>query len=457
MRALKSLPHISADMGSSDALQARSTPKTDKEGRSMNRSILVSVTLIAIAVIFGAGALSPRLAEAQPYSILISDEFHDEFDGPPLPPEWVVVDTGRGSYSLTDRPGYLRYHVDAEYVDPISPGYAEPTLVTRPFSGQDWTLTTRITYDLRPGAPTNNRHLYFFIREPGGYTDYIMMKRSIGAYDSNPASNSLVLYAYDAGAEGSTPVYFPNSPGPLPPDTVFFEVSRDGDHFVIRASTDGNDSTFEHELDYTFPPGVFGDQQEIAICGGGWHGAPGGRADVDFVKVTSTSDQPPSVGIFEQDGGSGKVGEWADFTATYSDPDGYADIAWAFLFLNHGPPAASGGLAVAYEQSKDHLYLLGGGACHPGTNRLLVTQHVIVDCRDTSVSGVGDTLTINLAVGPLRCFAGGCGENTAYEYVSDSAGLWDFGAVGTWTLDPASRTPQDVLPPLPIKAGASAP
>jgi len=40
----------------------------------------------------------------------------------------------------------------------------------------------------------------------------------------------------------------------------------------------------------------------------------------------------------------------------------------------------------------------------------------------------------NLRVRPEQCFGGGCGESWAYEYVLDSAGMWDLGAVGTWTL-----------------------
>ena len=223
----------------------------------------------------------------------------DEFDGPPLPPEWVVG-PGRGGYSLTEAPGYLLYIVDAGYVDPLNPGYASPLLLIRPFTGSHWTLTTRITYDLRPGPPTNNRHLYFFIREPGNYSKRVMIKRSIGAYDSNPASNSLSLLvgAGDdplvGGEYDSLMVYFPNSPNPLPPDTIFYQVERDGQRFVVRVSTDSDDTTFEHELEYTLSTWVWGSEQEIAICGGGWYGAPGGYADLDFVQVLgSTPSQPP--------------------------------------------------------------------------------------------------------------------------------------------------------------------
>ena len=159
--------------------------------------------------------------------------------------------------------------------------------------------------------------------------------------------------------------------------------------------------------------------------------------------ITVTLGSPPSMGTFEPDGGSGRIREWADFTTTFSDPDGYDNIQIALFFLDREPPIASGGLAAAYYQPQALLFLLGAGSCHPGEAQFLMTDRVILDCRDTSVSGIGDILTINWAVGPFRCFAGGCGENIAYEFVVDSTGQTAFGMVGTWTLDPASESAQN--------------
>lgn len=235
--------------------------------KKLTMSFVLAVLFLSIAHVEIAGAVI----------------FDDQFDDPALGSGWTV-EPGRGDYSLTDHPGYLRYIIDAQYVDPLGPGYAEPLFLIRPFSGQQWTLATRITYDMRPGSPTNNRWLYFFIRKPNDFGTYALMLRGVGAYDANPGSNTLVLRASENGAgPPQVEAYFPNSPGPLPPDTIFYQVERDCDHFVIGASTDGDDSTFEYELDYTFSPGEFGNEQEITIAGGGWHGAPGGYADIDFI------------------------------------------------------------------------------------------------------------------------------------------------------------------------------
>jgi hypothetical protein len=53
-----------------------------------------------------------------------------------------------------------------------------------------------------------------------------------------------------------------------------------------------------------------------------------------------------------------------------------------------------------------------------------------LDCAHTTVSGDGDTLSINWHVRPEQRFDGGCGWNRAYELVSDSAGLRDIAMVG---------------------------
>jgi hypothetical protein len=150
--------------------------------------------------------------------------------------------------------------------------------------------------------------------------------------------------------------------------------------------------------------------------------------------------QPPAVGTFAPDGGSGRVERWARFTTTFSDPNGYDDITWAFFFLDRAPPIVSGGLLVAYNQTANVLWLWGASptpSCQPGQSAFKGTAYATLSCRHTTVSGAGDTLTIAWAVRPEQCFEGGCGENTAYEYVVDSTGLFNAGTVGTWTLYPA--------------------
>ena len=162
--------------------------------------------------------------------------------------------------------------------------------------------------------------------------------------------------------------------------------------------------------------------------------------------LTVSLAQPPSVGTFEPNGGSGRIGQTQVFTTTYSDGDGHEDIAWAFLFLDRVSPVARGGLAAAYYQPTDRLWLIGGGTCQPGDPTSLSTQEVTLDCGGTTVSGVGDTLAIAWQVRPERCFDSSCGWNHAVELVTDSGGLQAAGLVGWWRLDRMSGAVQLARP-----------
>jgi len=167
--------------------------------------------------------------------------------------------------------------------------------------------------------------------------------------------------------------------------------------------------------------------------------------DLGVPVTMSVASLPPSVGSFEPNGGSGSVGQWARFTTTYTDPNSYEDIEWAYFSLFR-VPSPMGGLAALYYQPADLLMLLDGGICQPGEWSFPSTGYVTLDCRHTTVSGAGEDLTINWVVRPEQCFAGGCGVTWAYEHVMDNAGLWDSGVLGWWVLYPASGQAQDAGP-----------
>ncbi|MFQ6061216.1 MAG: hypothetical protein ACE5KV_08015, partial [Thermoplasmata archaeon] len=156
---------------------------------------------------------------------------------------------------------------------------------------------TSVMFNMRPGSPTNNRGISLSVRKASDYWVSMGFSRSVGVYDNNPGSNSLSIWATDGVSSSSKAIHFPNSPGPLPVDTMYFEIERDGDSVSVKASTDG-DEIFEHEVTYTYAPGTLSIDQDIRICGAGWYGAPGGYADFDYIKVAplriaSTIDVDP--------------------------------------------------------------------------------------------------------------------------------------------------------------------
>ncbi|MCY2952258.1 MAG: hypothetical protein NTU53_09815, partial [Planctomycetota bacterium] len=175
--------------------------------------------------------------------------FEDNFDSPTLSPEWLIS-PGKGSYSLTDNPGHLRYIVDAwGWV-----GGVEALRFARPFSGDQWVLQAAVTYNLRPAEPTNNRNTYFRVRQPGADgASMVSMERGIGANDDNPNGTNTMQFYY--GAVNGPRVIYPRSPGPVPPDRWYFEIERNKDYVVVGASTDGNDSTMPIRLTHLPPTG----------------------------------------------------------------------------------------------------------------------------------------------------------------------------------------------------------
>jgi hypothetical protein len=222
--------------------------------------------------------------------------FDDQFTSPTLAPDWSIS-PGRGNYSLTDNSGYLRYIIDAWHTGRSGEGgYDKSLWLVHQFSGDQWILKAAITYNMRPGWPTNNRNMHFWIRTPGDGWNFkwiATVNRSVGVNDDNPGSNAMSL---SAGGNYTT-TFFPNSPNPLPLERWYIEIERNKENIVVRASNDGNDSTFEYEIENTFVPDL-GNDQVIEISGDGWYGSndPAGYADFDFIRVVSTTPTAAPVG-----------------------------------------------------------------------------------------------------------------------------------------------------------------
>ncbi len=155
-------------------------------------------------------------------------------------------------------------------------------------------------------------------------------------------------------------------------------------------------------------------------------------------KGTWTVNRPPTVGPTLPD--SGYAGPWRIqyFTATYTDPDGWQNLAEACFLINHDTNAAYG-VYARYERSSGLLYLrndqdtawLGGYA--PGSAAAIENGQAILDVAQTTVSGSGTNLQIRWALRFKPAFIGW--QRNEYLKATDKHGAssgWVL--VGVWKV-----------------------
>ena len=183
-----------------------------------------------------------------------------------------------------------------------------------------------------------------------------------------------------------------------------------------------------------------GDGVEDMILGAYRSDEPGGSGGVAYVLFGATSGLPQPV-AFAPDAPQGKVGEWHTFTGTYSDPNGWSDLASARLLLG-ASTADLKAFNVLYEPAANALYLRNWtdtawlGPCTPGARAKLTNNIVQLDCSQSSASGDGDILQVAWR-GRWIQKINRPRPLTAHLRAADQAGH-DSGFVpmGSWTLNP---------------------
>lgn len=171
---------------------------------------------------------------------------------------------------------------------------------------------------------------------------------------------------------------------------------------------------------------------------------PDGAAWVAGVDNTPTKGlrndgNRPSVGTITPSSGTSQPNTPVSFTATYSDPDGWQNIKQAQLRVNN--IASNKNCFVGYyNQNTQKLYLrndantiwLGGFA--PGSSNIIENSYAKLDCAGVTVSGSGNTLTVNWNVIFKPTFTG---IKKTYLYVQDNVGVYDgWDRKGSWTITP---------------------
>jgi hypothetical protein len=222
--------------------------------------------------------------------------FREDFSEPVLDPAWTVSDTypGHGYYSLTGNS--LRY-----YVQPWStPGGDTPTppnewgyvyypsmILSRSFSGTDWTFETKFTYYM---PYSNGRALLteIWIGDDG--------VRPSGGSSGKALSIDFTKWADQAGGGPSAGELYISASTPsgslanmvLPcsttEETYYVKIIRDGYQFTLQYSND--EVNYTQAFTFTAPASRDGKVQKVVLSGHSWATPAGSYADYDYISVT---------------------------------------------------------------------------------------------------------------------------------------------------------------------------
>jgi hypothetical protein len=135
-------------------------------------------------------------------------KFMEKFCKPSLDQPWQVV-PGLGSYSLTDKQGYLRYYLNGPRATsgswrkvPPGPGWQPSLSLIHPFEGDRWVLRSKLAYNLRacddvkmPPAhgSTGAQWQQLYVAFGGGVNDYLVVSRGTDWWhQTNSAEAALV-------------------------------------------------------------------------------------------------------------------------------------------------------------------------------------------------------------------------------------------------------------------------
>lgn len=115
-------------------------------------------------------------------------------------------------------------------------------------------------------------------------------------------------------------------------------------------------------------------------------------------------DSPPAVGSVTPSSGLYPVDTWQTFTCTYSDADGAANLWLVNLLINNGI-SNSGACHVVYSQNTNKFFMKNNaGTLVPangvvrGTDAVIETESAILDCKNSTVTTSGNTITVGWRV-----------------------------------------------------------
>lgn len=165
------------------------------------------------------------------------------------------------------------------------------------------------------------------------------------------------------------------------------------------------------------------------------------------MKGTYIVNNNPSVSAITPSSGIGQVDSYQTFAADYTDLDGWQNIRYADFLMNTSR-SVTNCLFVRYNQNTNRLFLrndantawVNPSGDTPGSAVMLENSYAKLDCGQTTVSGSGDTLTVNWRVAFKSTFLG---AKKSYLYVKDDALAYQgWRLLGTWTISDDTTPPQ---------------
>jgi len=140
-------------------------------------------------------------------------------------------------------------------------------------------------------------------------------------------------------------------------------------------------------------------------------------------------NRPPSANSVSPMNSITAVGIVKTFTAVYSDPDGWQDIAVANLNLAGVLHSDS----LHYLVARNQFTMLGSNdVCSPGQVKTISNGYLTLDCGGSSISGSGTVLMVTYRVIPQPPSSGEL--YNIFTAVSDEAGAAFTTFAGTWGI-----------------------
>lgn len=245
-----------------------------------------------------------------------ASSFAESFSSPILDPAWVVVTPGRviaplalppNHFSLTERPGYLRYMIDPwthhdGFFNGFAPTFGEHSCcahnagleLQRTFSGTHWRLETKVDFHM-PFANGRALELRVYLGDGGVGTLAVAVGRGRDVNinrihtqlrQQNGTTVSSVVSLKFAEEE------FGVFDGPA--NTAWFRIERIGTQLSASWSLDG--STWTQDWLYDAGSSLTATEQTVVLSGLMWSFLPLSYADWDYVNV-APSQIPVTIDI----------------------------------------------------------------------------------------------------------------------------------------------------------------